>query len=118
MRKIDIPYVRDDQVVTRDQFDATTRKVPRRRERRKAAAVPGIADAYSRHLGLRSLGLGCMRKQVAEFNAFYRDAGITGAHHDPDGTLVIESRQARNQVLALRNLRDNDAGYGDHAGRH
>ena len=33
-----------------------------------------------------------------------KENGIVGAGHKPDGTLVMESRQARNEVLKLRGL--------------
>tara|TARA_R100001594_G_scaffold93186_1_gene127530 strand:+ start:4413 stop:4826 length:414 start_codon:yes stop_codon:yes gene_type:complete len=75
----------------------------------------------------KSLGAGVPAHQVDSMNAAYRRAAaedpgrygsLSGAHHKPDGTLVCESRQARNAVLKLRNRRDNDAGYGDHAGRN
>lgn len=78
--------------------------------------VPMVNDAYKRPL--ESIGMACTPGQVAEFNRLYADAGIVGAQHKPDGTLVMDSRSARNSVLRFRNLRDNDAGYGDHAGRH
>ncbi len=77
--------------------------------------IPGIAAAYSRR-PVVSVGLGCTRKQVPEFNRRLEAAGITGAHHAPNGDLVIETRQARNEVLKMRNMRDCDAGYGDWAG--
>jgi hypothetical protein len=64
----------------------------------------------------KSLGMGCSSRQVKEFNDFYQENGITGAYHEPDGTCVATSRKARNQVLKLRNMRDNDAGYGDWSG--
>jgi hypothetical protein len=44
--------------------------------------------------------------------------GITGARHLPDGTLECDSRSARNAVMKARQLRDQDAGYGDWAGRN
>jgi hypothetical protein len=64
------------------------------------------------------IGLKCHPDQVKEYNDFYQSRGIRGAHHEEGtGVCVCESRRARNQVLAARNLRDNDAGYGDHAGK-
>lgn len=83
---------------------------------RSKLAVPMVGNAINGAKPLRSIGLGCHRTQVQEFNQMYAEAGISGAGHDPDGTCVLESRQARNKVLKLRNMRDNDAGYGDHAG--
>ena len=97
-----------------------------RREKRQLArqrlrsplGVPMVGVAISQAAPLRSLGLGCARRQVGEFNRYYREHGISGAYHDSDGTCVLESRQARNKVLKLRGLRDNDAGYGDWAGKN
>lgn len=83
---------------------------------RSSLGVPMIGGAINQAKPLRSLGLGCHRTQAREFNQYYRENGITGAHHDKDGVCVLESRQARNKVLKLRGLRDNDAGYGDWAG--
>lgn len=104
------PYKWNGKVVTRKQF--------LRKKVKGAAGVPRIARGASQSRPLRSIGLGVHPSQVDEFNAFYAGAGITGAFHDRDGTCVLESRQARNRVLQLRNMRDNDAGYGDHAGYH
>jgi hypothetical protein len=88
-------------------------------KRSKIFAVPMIGGvAISEAKPLRSLGLACHSNQVAEFNQFYRENGIVGASHESDGTCVLESRKARNEVLKLRGLRDNDAGYGDWAGNN
>ncbi len=84
---------------------------------RSPLAIPAVAVATSQARPQRSLGLAVPRAQAEEFNQFYAEQGIRGAYHDPDGTCVIESRQARNKVLKARNLRDNDAGYGDWAGK-
>lgn len=91
-------------------------KVNTRAKQSKVFAIPNIATSISQANPLRSLGLGCHRNQVGEFNQFYAENGITGAYHDSDGTCVLESRKARNEVLKLRRLRDNDAGYGDWGG--
>jgi len=88
-----------------------------RRRLRTTLAVPLVSNATTQARPQESLALSVHRSQAAEFNKLYRDAGITSAHHKPDGTAVLESRQGRNQVLKLRKMRDNDAGYGDHAGR-
>jgi len=64
------------------------------------------------------IGLAVPKKCVAKFNKFYADNGVSGVYHKPNGDCVVESRQARNAVLKLRNLRDNEAGYGDWAGKH
>jgi hypothetical protein len=86
--------------------------------RSRVFAVPMLGGAISEANPLRSLGLSCGADQAREFNEFYREHGITGAYHERDGTCVLESRQARNDVLKLRGVRDNDAGYGDWAGNH
>lgn len=80
--------------------------------------VPRINNATSQANPQSSIGLGVHRSQVAEFNQMYEDAGIVGAGHTEDGTLMLESRQARNKVLELRGCRDNDACYGDYAGEN
>jgi hypothetical protein len=66
---------------------------------------------------LESRSAGCMRAQVEEFNRDLEAAGITGARHKENGDLVIESRQARNQVLKHRGIIDQDGGYGDYVGK-
>ncbi len=79
------------------------------------AGIPMIGRAYERPL--RSLGLAVPQSQVQEFNELYQQKGISGARHDADGTCVLDNRDARNAVLELRGVRDNDAGYGDYAGK-
>jgi len=86
----------------------------RRRPRIGGDGTPMIGDGYKK--GLVSVGLGCTKKQVPEFNRQLQEKNITGARYLPSGDLKFESRQARNAVLRLRNYRDNDAGYGDFAG--
>lgn len=81
-------------------------------------AVPNVNNAINQANPLKSVSIGVHRSQVAEFNKMYKDAGIVGAGHEADGTLVLESRQARNDVLKLRGCRDNDAGYGDYCGEN
>ena len=73
-------------------------------------AVPNINNAITQANPLESTAIGVHREQVQEFNQMYKDAGIVGAMHKKDGTMVFESRQARNSVLKLRGCRDNDAG--------
>jgi hypothetical protein len=85
-------------------------------KRSKVFGVPMIGCAISAANPWRSVGLACASHQTSEFNQFYQDNGISGAHHDTDGTFVAESRKARNDVLKLRNMRDNDASYGDWSG--
>jgi len=86
------------------------------RSRSDMYAVPKVNNAINQAKPLESVGMACHRQQVTEFNEMYRDKGISGAYHKKDGTLVLESRQARNDVLKARGCRDNDAGYGDFGG--
>ena len=65
-----------------------------------------------------SIGAGVHSNQVSEFNQLYKDHGITGAHHRPDGKLEENSRGQRAKVHKLRHIHDQDAGYGDYAGDH
>lgn len=56
--------------------------------------------------------------QVDSFNKKIKDAGISGAYHRKDGNVVFESRNARNQYLKLRGLKDGDGSYGDYCGEN
>jgi hypothetical protein len=89
-----------------------------RKNRSDVFNVPTVNNAISQANPLESQSIGVHRSQVQEFNEMYRDAGIVGAMHKENGNLVMESRQARNEVLKLRGCRDNDAGYGDYCGEH
>lgn len=92
-------------------------KVPQK-NRSKKFGVPPVRQAITTKNPLRSLGLAVHPKQAEEFNEYYRSENISGAYHDSDGTCVMESRNARNEVMKLRKYRDNDAGYGDWAGEN
>jgi len=83
-----------------------------------AANCKATPQAIRANKPLESVGLAVHKDQVAEFNEFYRENGVNGVHHKANGACVIESRAARNKVLALRGLRDNDACYGDCAGKN
>lgn len=63
-----------------------------------------------------SVAAGCNSTQVNEFNEMYKQRGIVGAYHRPDGACVFESNAARNAVLRARGLYDRDASYGQFAG--
>lgn len=91
-------------------------RLAHRRRLRTKLPVPMVNNATTAARPQESLAMSCHRSQVGEYNAFCRDKQISGAHYKPDGTCVLESRQARNKLLRARGLRDNDAGYGDHAG--
>jgi hypothetical protein len=99
------------------RYDRRQRPDPTEK-RSRVFAVPRMNLAYSAAQPLRSLALGCHPQQAPEFNRWYQQHGISGAHHDASGDCLLESRQARNEVMKLRGLRDNDAGYGDWSGQH
>lgn len=63
-----------------------------------------------------SRALGVVPEDFAKRTRELKQAGIYGeAYYDRrnHGRLVCTSRKARNKVLALRNMGDADAGYGD-----
>jgi len=88
-----------------------------RRRIEGSSGVPVVRQAITSGKPLESLAMSCHRSQVGEYNAFCCKHGITGAYYRSDGTCVLESRQARNQLMKARGLHDNDAGYGDYAGK-
>lgn len=67
---------------------------------------------YAYNRPFESTSLAIHADQVKSFNEAAHAAG-TGAYYKPDGTLVCESRGARNRELARRGQGDADAGYGD-----
>lgn len=91
------------------QFDL---QIARAHCERRAKYRPSVT--YS--TPLKSIALGVHSSQSNEFNEMYREHGILGAHHEPDGTCVLESNQARNAVMRLRGVYDRDAGYSQWAG--
>ena len=84
------------------------------RRRAKAGGIPMVGTA--RAWPMNSLGLGVHPSQVTEFNTAYAKAGITGARQLPNGECELSCNSARNAVLKLRGIQDNDAGYGQHVG--
>ena len=57
---------------------------------------------------------GCGVGQEDDFNRDLAEAGIEGAHYakELEGALVVETRAARDQALALRGMHDNhDGGF-------
>jgi hypothetical protein len=74
---------------------------------------------YSTRFGVpeKSVAAGCHSNQVEDFNNYYRERGVVGARHLPDGTLEYESQGSFNKVLELRGLFDRDACYGQYAGK-
>lgn len=56
-------------------------------------------------------------KQVKEVRELFRARGIAGAVVKDNGQIEFTSRSGRNDVLRAFNMRDNNAGYGDYAGK-
>lgn len=77
----------------------------------KAPAM--VSDTYSEHDPLKSDGLGCMKSQVPELRSVIKKHNIQGVQVKNDGQLEITSRRGRKELLAVRGLVDNEAGYGD-----
>lgn len=75
--------------------------------------VPSIATTYSDANPLVNDGVGCMKAQVPEMREAIRKRGIVGARVKDNGQIEFTSRRARKQVLAMRGLHDNEAGYSD-----
>ena len=63
-----------------------------------------------------SNALGVAPSQVKEAEARYREAGCP-TDFTKDGRAIIRSRNHRNRLLRLNQMRDRDAGYGDYAGK-
>jgi len=74
---------------------------------------PMTANTYSAHDPLVSDGLGCMKSQVPELRETIRQHNIKGVQVKDNGQLEITSRRGRKELLAVRGLVDNEAGYGD-----
>jgi hypothetical protein len=55
-------------------------------------------------------------ERVAQENEAARKHG-TGAYYDKDGTCFLPSRGGRAKEMRRRSVQDNDAGFGDWAGR-
>jgi hypothetical protein len=60
--------------------------------------------------------LGVLPSQVREFQEWYGRRGVK-TEFNAQGQMVFRSRGNRNAVLKATGWRDNDAGYGDYAGR-
>lgn len=71
------------------------------------------ANTYSEHDPLISDGCGVMKSQVGEMREAIKRHGIQGAEVHDNGQIRFTSRRARKELLKMRGLVDNDAGYGD-----
>lgn len=56
-------------------------------------------------------------EDVKRVNEELRRHGVVNAGFDSDGRAVAHSNQGRNGILRYMNMRDNDAGYSQHAGK-
>lgn len=74
---------------------------------------PMTANTYTDHDPLISEGCGVHRSQVAETRELIKKHSIQGAAVTESGQIRFTSRRARKEFLAMRGLRDNDAGYSD-----
>ncbi len=61
---------------------------------------------------LHSTSMGVLPNQVPQFKKWYAERGVQ-VEYDNRGRLKFENRQHRNRCMALRNMSDADAGYGD-----
>jgi len=65
---------------------------------------------------LISQALGVAPSQVKEAERRHREVGCP-TDFTKGGQAIIRSRDHRNKLLKLNNMRDRDAGYGDFAGK-
>lgn len=102
-----ITYTLNGRQVTREEFLAGSR----------ADYLNGgnyfVPNTYSAHDPLVSDGLGCMKSQVPELRKTIHQHNIQGVAVKDNGQLEITSRRGRKELLAVRGLVDNEAGYGD-----
>lgn len=54
---------------------------------------------------------------VESMNQHLKEHGVRGAEFNKNGDMVAYSRKARSEALKACGYRDNDAGYGDYAGK-
>ena len=79
----------------------------------RSVQTRGTSGAFPQHCS--ALGVG---SSPGARRRLYEDSVKLGVPTVPDrrGDPVFESRRHRNKYLAAMGHRDNDAGYGDHAG--
>lgn len=75
--------------------------------------VPMISSTYTDANPLVSEGVGCMKSQVGKLRETIKKRGIVGARVRDNGQVEFTSRRARKELLRVRGLIDNEAGYGD-----
>ncbi len=100
-------YVVNGKELTREEFESLPAK---------SGWLSGpfmTAHTYRDHDPLLSEGMGCMKAQVPEMRQVIRKHGIQGVTVRDSGQLEITSRQGRRELLKVRGMVDNDAGYGD-----
>ena len=108
--KYTLKCIIDGQEVSEAEFNR------RRRSNKTLGGKTGpVSKAYNRPL--KSVGASVPKHQAKEFNQLYAAHGISGANHDANGNLRFDSREARRKVCKLSGIRDNDAGFGDYAGK-
>ena len=110
-----IPYVRGGKVVTREEFDRTTREWPHVPVTEPNKDVPMVPRTYTDAEPLVSESLGVLPHQVAEARETYRAEGLSGVRVRDDGAVEFTARGKTGRVglMKLRGKFDRDGGYGD-----
>ena len=114
-------YIRNGREVTREEFEATARRWPLKRRRRKAV-IPGMTLAYREGNPGKSIGMSVHPSQIPMMNEAIKRHGIRGVSYDPSkrDNCVITSRRGRakwmpvfGQMMRLTGLHDDDGGFSD-----
>lgn len=100
-----VVYKLNGKVVSKEEFRAGAKP--------DFSAPPMTANTYTDHDPLISEGMGCMKSQVGELRETIRQHNIQGAQVKDNGQVVLTSRRARKELLAVRGLVDSDGGYSD-----
>lgn len=118
-RKISGKTAKSLQQLMREHDEACAVAAARRKVRVRTKQRRSLG--YGEGNPLVSNSLGVHPDQVEQFNRIYKERGIAGAFHRPDGMLELTSKTARNRVMEVRSEAsgercfDMDAGYGDRA---
>jgi hypothetical protein len=102
-----IRYYINGKSVTKEEWDA------KKGVGLKSGEAPMGTVAYSESNPLPQDGAGVMKSQVAEARREIKKRNIQGVRVLDSGQLEVTSRRGRKEFLAMRNLHDNDGGYGD-----